>query len=126
MSTDFGSVTIPAHYKQIPKLDFDALLPHLPRRTFHDEWNVPEAWPAETAALVNDVMYATAALIDRLPNLKVISFAGTGVWDRVDVAHATQRGSSPLAICTPIDPRTSIITTTTRRLSGRAEIVTRR
>src|SRR5206468_55948 len=29
-------------------------------------------------------------------------------------AHATQRGSSPLAICTPIDPRTSIITTTTR------------
>jgi D-3-phosphoglycerate dehydrogenase / 2-oxoglutarate reductase len=96
MSADFGSVTIPAHYKQIPKLDFDALLPHLPKRTFHDEWNVPQAWPAETAALVNDVMYATAALIDGLPNLKVISFAGTGVWDRVDVAHATKRG---IAVC---------------------------
>jgi D-3-phosphoglycerate dehydrogenase len=96
MSADFGSVTIPAHYKQIPNLDFNALLPHLPRRTFHDEWNVAEAWPAETAALVNDVMYATAALIDRLPNLKVISFAGTGVWDRVDVAHATKRG---IAVC---------------------------
>jgi len=96
MSVDFGMVTIPAHYRQIPKMDFDALLPHLRTRIFHDEWNVPETWPAEITALVNDVMYATPTLIDRLPNLKVISFAGTGVWDRVDVAYATRRG---IAVC---------------------------
>ena len=96
MAADFGVVSIPAHYRQIPRLDFDALLPHVPKRTFHDEWHVPETWPPETAGLVNDVMYATAELIDRLPNLKVISFAGTGVWDRVDVAHATKRR---IAVC---------------------------
>ena len=96
MSVDFGMVTIPAHYRQIPKMDFDALLPHLRMRIFHDEWNVPETWPGEITALVNDVMYATPTLIDRLPNLKVISFAGTGVWDRVDVAYATRRG---IAVC---------------------------
>ena len=96
MSVDFGTVTIPAHYRQIPKMDFDALLPHLRTRIFHDEWNVPETWPGEITALVNDVMYATPTLIDRLPNLKVISFAGTGVWDRVDVAYATRRG---IAVC---------------------------
>jgi phosphoglycerate dehydrogenase-like enzyme len=96
MSADFGTVSIAAHYRQISKIDFDALLPHLPKRIFHDEWNVPETWPAEITVLVNDVMYATPALIDRLPNLKVISFAGTGVWDRVDVAHATKRG---IAVC---------------------------
>ena len=96
MSADFGTVTIPAHYKHIPRLDFDTLLPHLPKRIFHDELHVPETWPEETTVLVNDVMYATPGLIDRLPNLKVISFAGTGVWDRVDVAHATNRG---IAVC---------------------------
>jgi len=96
MSVDFGMVTIPAHYRQIPNMDFDALLPHLRTRIFHDEWNVPETWPGEITALVNDVMYATPTLIDRLPNLKVISFAGTGVWDRVDVAYATRRG---IAVC---------------------------
>jgi D-3-phosphoglycerate dehydrogenase / 2-oxoglutarate reductase len=96
MSADFGTVSIAAHYRQIPNMDFEALLPHLPNRIFHDEWNVPETWPAGVTVLVNDVMYATPALIDRLPNLKVISFAGTGVWDRVDVAYATRRG---VAVC---------------------------
>ncbi len=96
MTPEFGTVSIAAHYRQIPTLDFDALLPHLPKRIFHDEWNVPESWPDDVEALVNDVMYATPALIDRIPKLKVISFAGTGVWDRVDVAYATTRG---VAVC---------------------------
>jgi D-3-phosphoglycerate dehydrogenase len=96
MPSDFGTVSVAAHYRQIPTLDFDALLPHLPKRIFHDEWNVPETWPADVTALVHDVLYATPALIDRIPNLKVISFAGTGVWDRVDVAYATRRG---IAVC---------------------------
>jgi phosphoglycerate dehydrogenase-like enzyme len=96
MSTDFGIVIIPAHYRQGPRLDFEALLPHVPARVFRDEWNLSEAWPEGAIGLVNDVMMATAKVIDRLPNLKVISFAGTGVWDRVDVPYATKRG---IAVC---------------------------
>jgi len=96
MSADFGTVIVPAHYREDPRLDFDALLPHLRTRIFHDEWNLPAAWPAETTGLVADVMITTAKVIDRLPNLKVISFAGTGVWDRVDVPYATTRG---IAVC---------------------------
>jgi D-3-phosphoglycerate dehydrogenase len=96
MSAEFGTVIVPAHYRQDPRLDFDALLPHVPTRIFHDEWNLPPAWPVETTGLVADVMMTTAKVIDRLPNLRVISFAGTGVWDRVDVPYATTRG---VAVC---------------------------
>src|SRR5205809_619238 len=52
--------------------------------------DLPAAWRACDQPDEREVLFG------HLPNLKVISFAGTGVWDRVDVAYATRRG---IAVC---------------------------
>ncbi len=40
----------------------------------------------------------TAELIDRLPNLKILQFLGTGVWNLVDVEYAERKGIQVLNI----------------------------
>jgi D-3-phosphoglycerate dehydrogenase len=95
MASDFGTVAIPQHF-QGEGLDFDALLPHVPRRIIFDERNPPASFPPALAGLVGDLVAYRAPQLDRLPELRVVSFAATGVSDWVDMPHATRRG---IAVC---------------------------
>jgi phosphoglycerate dehydrogenase-like enzyme len=88
---DFGSVSVPDHFPD-QGIDVDALMPNVPRRAWHSERNFPERFPDDTAGIVVDLIRFPAELMDRIPGLKLLSFAGTGVSDWVDVPYATQRG----------------------------------
>jgi hypothetical protein len=46
MTDGFGAVAIPGHWPAWG-VDLDELLPHAPRRSFHDERALPPAWPAD-------------------------------------------------------------------------------
>ncbi len=93
--TDDFSVAIPSHYQQ-EDIDLDALLPHVPRRTFHDERALQPGWTSDATGVITDYLRVTAAVLDQFPRLRVLSFAGTGVGDWVDVPYATRRG---IAVC---------------------------
>jgi D-3-phosphoglycerate dehydrogenase len=95
MASDFGTVAIPLHFQEAG-LDLDALLPHVPRRTIFDERNPPTSFPPDLTGLAGDLVPYRAQQLDRFPDLRVVSFAATGVADWVDVPHATGRG---IAVC---------------------------
>jgi phosphoglycerate dehydrogenase-like enzyme len=95
MTKAFGTVAIPRHFLH-EGLDLDALLPHVPERSFHDERDLPLTWSANHTAVIVDLVRFPAPIIDRFPGLRLMSVAGTGVHDWVDVPHATRRG---IAVC---------------------------
>jgi len=95
MASSFGTVAIPQHY-QDEHVELDALLPHLARRIFFDERNLPASFPSDVAGVVVDLIRYGKQELDRFPGLRVLSFAGTGVGDWVDIPEATRRG---IAVC---------------------------
>jgi phosphoglycerate dehydrogenase-like enzyme len=95
MASEFGTVAIPLHIQQ-EGLDLDALLPGLTQRVSIDERNPPTAVQPAVTGLVGDLMKYRADVLDRFPNVRVISFAATGIGDWVDVPEATRRG---IAVC---------------------------
>jgi len=92
MAVQFGVVAIPESVRDERTIALDPLLPHVQRRAFYAESAPPAAWPADTHGLIVDSMNWPADMLDRLPGLRVISYVGTGVGNRVDLAHATRRG----------------------------------
>ena len=57
---------------------------------------VSRAYDAEAIAF--GLMQFTNEMLDRLPNLKVLQFIGTGVWNFVDVDYANEKGIKVLNI----------------------------
>lgn len=57
---------------------------------------VSRGYDAEVIAF--GLMQFTNEMIDRLPNLKVLQFIGTGVWNFVDVDYASKKGIKVLNI----------------------------
>jgi phosphoglycerate dehydrogenase-like enzyme len=83
----------PAPYVEILRAGgFDVVYPHnplLPRGHLNQEETIRELLPAH--AVIAGGEFFSAAVIDVLPNLRVIARAGVG-YDRVDVVAATRRG----------------------------------
>ncbi len=95
MASDFGTLAIPRHF-QDEDVNLDALLPHVPNRSFHDERSLPASWPAEVHGIITDYLRVRDETFDLMPGVRVLSFAGTGVSDWIDVPAATRRG---IAVC---------------------------